>query len=64
MKIENPVAYDNWKSQEQSIIGVAKQKIYLDLIMSSAGITEAEAKQSYHLENDNIKESISNRCSF
>ena len=54
MKVENPVAYDNWKFQEESIIGVAKQKIYLDLIMSSAGITEAEAKLSYHLENDNI----------
>ena len=54
MKVENPVAYDNWKFQEESIIGVAKQKIYLDLIMSSVGITEAEAKQSYHLENDNI----------
>ena len=54
MKVENPVAYDNWKSQEESIIGVAKQKIYLDLIMSSAGVTEAEAKASYHLENDNI----------
>ena len=54
MKVENPVAYDNWKFQEESIIGVAKQKIYLDLIMSSAGVTEAEAKASYHLENDNI----------
>ena len=54
MKVENPVAYDNWKFQEESIIGVAKQKIYLDLIMSSAGITQAEAKQNYHLENDNI----------
>ena len=25
MKVENPVAYDNWKFQEESIIGVAKQ---------------------------------------
>ena len=27
MKIENPSAYENWKFQEKSIIGVAKQRI-------------------------------------
>ena len=32
MKIENPSAYDNWKVQENSIIGIAKQRIYLDQI--------------------------------
>lgn len=54
MKTENPTAYENWKYQEQSIIGVAKQRIYLDLIKSSSGMTEAEAKANYHLENDNV----------
>ncbi|MDA9810696.1 peptidylprolyl isomerase [Flavobacteriaceae bacterium] len=54
MKVENPVSYENWKIQEQSIIGVAKQRIYLDLIKSSSGITEAEAKADYHSKNDNI----------
>ena len=39
MKVENPVAYENWKLQEQSIIDVAKQRIYLDLIQSSTGMT-------------------------
>lgn len=54
MKVENPVAYENWKYQEQSIIGVAKQRIYLDLIQSSTGMTEAEAKADFHFENDNV----------
>src|SRR6056300_508492 len=54
LKSSNPTAYENWKLQEQSIIGIAKQRIYLDLIMASAGMTEAEAKANYHLENDNV----------
>ena len=54
MRIQEPAAYENWKAQEKSIIGVAKQKIYLDLIKSSGGITEAEAEALYHFENDNI----------
>jgi len=54
MRVQEPAAYENWKAQEQSIIGVAKQRIYFDLIKSSAGITEAEAKSMYHFENDNI----------
>ena len=55
MRIQNPAAYENWKAQEKSIIGVAKQIIYLDLIKSSSGgVTEAEAKTWYHFENDNI----------
>ena len=54
MRIQEPAAYENWKAQEKSIIGVAKQKIYLDLIKSSGGITEAEAETLYHFENDNI----------
>ena len=54
MRIQEPAAYENWKAQEKSIIGVAKQKIYLDLIKSSGGVTEAEAEALYHFENDNI----------
>lgn len=54
MKVENPTAYENWKFQEKSIIGVAKQRIYLDLIKASNGMTEAEAKKNYHFENDNV----------
>lgn len=54
LKTENPTAYENWKYQEQSIIGVAKQRIYLDLIKASSGMTEAEAKSNYHIENDNV----------
>ena len=54
MKIENPSAYENWKFQEKSIIGVAKQRIYLDLIKASNVMTESEAKENYHFENDNV----------
>ena len=44
LKTQNPTAYENWKLQEKSIIGVAKQRIYLDLIMASSGMTQVEAK--------------------
>lgn len=54
LKVQEPAAYENWKAQEQSIINVAKQRIYLDLIKSSGGMTEAEARTLYHFENDNI----------
>lgn len=54
LKDGNPVAYENWKMQEQSLIGMAKQNIYFDLIKASEGLTEAEAKRKFHLENDNI----------
>ncbi len=54
MRVQEPAAYENWKAQEQSIIGVAKQRIYLDLIKASGGMTEAEAKALYHFEYDNI----------
>ena len=54
MRVQEPAAYENWKAQEQSIIGVAKQRIYLDLIKASGGMTEAESKALYHFENDNI----------
>lgn len=54
LKTQNPTAYENWKFQEKSIINVAKQKIYLDLIKASTSITIAEAKDHYHLENDNV----------
>jgi len=54
MKAENPVAYDQWKYQEASIISMAKENIYLDLIRSSSGFTEQEGKATYHLENDKV----------
>ncbi len=54
LRVQEPTAYENWKAQEQSIINVAKQRIYLDLIKSSGGMTEAEARTLYHFENDNI----------
>ncbi|MGA0273684.1 MAG: peptidylprolyl isomerase [Flavobacteriaceae bacterium] len=54
LRVQEPAAYENWKAQEQSIINVAKQRIYLDLIKSSGGMTEAEARTLYHFENDNI----------
>ena len=54
LKTQNPTAYENWKFQEKSIINVAKQRIYIDLIKASTSMTIAEAKDHYHLENDNV----------
>lgn len=54
LKVQNPQAYESWKMQESGIIEIAKQNIYYDLIKASSGLTEAEAKAAYHLENDNV----------
>ena len=54
LRIENPQAYQNWRSQEESIVALAKENIYYDLIKSSFGFTELEGKDAYHLENDKV----------
>ena len=54
LRIENPQAYQNWRSQEESIIALAKENIYYDLIKSSSGFTELEGEDAYHLENDKV----------
>jgi len=54
LRIENPQAYDSWKIQEENIAGLAKEKIYYDLIKSSTGFTELEGKNAYHSENDKV----------
>ena len=54
LRVENPQAYDNWKIQEENIIGLAKENIYYDLIKSSTGFTELEGKNAYHIENDKV----------
>jgi peptidyl-prolyl cis-trans isomerase D len=54
MRVENPQAYDNWKLQEENIVGMAKEKIYYDLIKSSTGFTELEGKNAYHIQNDKV----------
>ena len=54
LRLENPQAYQNWRSQEESIVALAKENIYFDLIKSSTGFTELEGKDAYHLENDKV----------
>lgn len=54
LRIENPQAYANWKMQEENIVGLAKENIYLDLIRSSSGFTELEGKIAYHSQNDKV----------
>ena len=54
LRVENPQAYQNWRSQEESIIALAKENIYYDLIKSSSGFTELEGEDAYHLENDKV----------
>ena len=54
LSIENPQAYDNWKIQEENIVGLAKENIYYDLIKSSTGFTELEGKIAYHSQNDKV----------
>ena len=52
--MKNPQAYDNWKMQEENIVGMAKENIYYDLIKSSCGFTELEGKNAYHSQNDKV----------
>jgi len=54
LRLENPQAYQNWRSQEESIVALAKENIYYDLIKSSSGFTELEGEDAYHLENDRV----------
>ena len=54
LRLENPQAYQNWRSQEESIVALAKENIYYDLIKSSSGFTELEGEDAYHLENDKV----------
>ena len=54
MKNTNPQAYESWKQQELSIISSAKENIYFDLIKSSIAVSDKDAQNFYHLENDNI----------
>lgn len=54
LRLDNPQAYQNWRSQEESIVSIAKENIYYDLIKSSTGFTELEGKNAYHLENDKV----------
>ena len=54
MRDTNPQAYETWKRQEANIIASARESIYFDLIQSSTGVTQREAKIQYHLEADNV----------
>ena len=54
MKAENPTAFEQWKFQEASMIALAKENIYLNLIRSSSSFTQQEGKMAYHLENDKV----------
>tara|TARA_B100000780_G_scaffold17033_1_gene11146 strand:+ start:2649 stop:4769 length:2121 start_codon:yes stop_codon:yes gene_type:complete len=52
MKSNNPQGYENWKNQEANLIGLAKERIYIDLIRSSTVFTDVEGESAYHVEND------------
>lgn len=54
LKSSNPNLYNQWKFEEENIISIAKQKIYLDMIRSSVKYTDVESSIQYHLENDKV----------
>ena len=54
LKSTNPNLYQSWKSEEDRIISLARQKIYFDLIKSSILYTNVESNIQYHLENDKV----------
>ena len=54
LEVENPAAFQDWKLQEESIVAIAKENIYLNLIKAATEVTEKEGKDSYHLDNDKI----------
>ena len=54
LELENPAAFQDWKLQEESIVAIAKENIYFNLIKAATEVTEKEGKDSYHLDNDKI----------
>ncbi len=54
LKSSNPNLYNQWKYEEENIISLAKQKIYIDMIRSSVKYTDVESNIQYHLENDKV----------
>ena len=54
LEVENPAAFQDWKLQEESIVAIAKENIYFNLIKAATEVTEKEGKDSYHLDNDKI----------
>ena len=54
LEIENPAAFQDWKLQEESLVAIAKENIYFNLIKAATEVTEKEGKDSYHLDNDKI----------
>ncbi len=54
LEVENPTAFQDWKLQEESIVAIAKENIYFNLIKAATEVTEKEGKDSYHLDNDKI----------
>ena len=54
LELENPTAFQDWKLQEESIVAIAKENIYFNLIKAATEVTEKEGRDSYHLDNDKI----------
>ena len=42
LEIENPAAFQDWKLQEESLVAIAKENIYFNLIKAATGVTEKE----------------------
>lgn len=52
LKASNPVAYQQWKAQEDALVEGAKQQMYFSLIQAGLGVTNVEAEIAYHQEQD------------
>ncbi|NER14782.1 peptidylprolyl isomerase [Leptobacterium flavescens] len=54
LKANNPIAFEQWKQQEQSLVDAAKEQMYFNLIKAGVGATAKEGELNYKLENDKV----------
>ena len=53
-RVNDPVRFDAWMQDEQSIIQAAKERMYFNLIKGGVGATLAEGEFDYKLANEKV----------
>lgn len=54
LRVSDPISYENWKTEEDNLIAIAKLQVYNDLLQASSIQSESQAKLLYQLEQDNV----------
>jgi len=54
LKANNPLGYQQWQLQEESLVNSAKEQMYFNLVKAGVGSTIKEGELNYKLENDKV----------